>query len=216
MIDPNAALSPRVWAVAAIVMFAPVMVTFAVAPGIWWANYPGILFHLALFLLVPKLDAPDWAKAAGYAWLAIDVTTGVLTMNGVPHAIADYVRLGGHIFAGIWIVTASLPGTLPVRITGYIGGGWLFLFSFASPFLPLASLGPASIIVLIWLGFIAWQNARPDRTLQGSSPVKARLIVMLMAAGAAAGCHRTTTDAGSDVGANIADAHDNAADAMDN
>ena len=62
MIDPNASLSPRVLALAAIACFLPVMVTFAVAPGVWWANYPGILFHLALFLPVPKLEAPDWAK----------------------------------------------------------------------------------------------------------------------------------------------------------
>ena len=163
MIDPNASLSPRFWAAAAILLFVPVVITFAVAPGIWWANYPGILFHLSLFLLVPKLEAPDWAKAAGYAWLALDTTTGVLVMDGVPHLIADHVRLGGHIFAGIWIMTVSLPGSWPVRITGFLGGGSLFLFTFASPFLPMAALGPAGIIVVIWLAFIAWQNGTGPR-----------------------------------------------------
>ena len=158
MIDPNASLSPRTVASAAILLFMPVMVTFAVSPGVWWANWPGILFHLALFLLIPKLEAPDWAKAAGYGWLLLDVTSGTMVLDGVPHAIADYVRLSGHIFAGIWIVTVSLPGSLPVKITGFIGGSWLFLFTFASRFLPFNSLGPASIIVLVWLGFIAWQN----------------------------------------------------------
>ena len=158
MADPNSFLSTRVVALAAVAFFVPVMVSFAVAPGVWWVNYPGILFHLALFLLVPKLDAPDWAKAAGYGWLVLDVQAGVMGMNGVPHAIFDYVRLGGHIFAGMWIVTASLPGSVPVKVSGIISGAWLSLFSFVSPFFPLSALGPASLLVVVWLGFIAAQN----------------------------------------------------------
>ena len=154
----NSSFSARWPAIAAILLFLPVMVTFAMAPGVWWVNYPGILFHLALFLLVPKLDAPDWAKAAGYGWLVLDVQAGVMGLNGVPHAIFDYVRLGGHIFAGIWIVTASFSGSLPVKISGILAGGLMFLYSFASPFLPLKVLFPASIIVIIWLAFIAAQN----------------------------------------------------------
>ena len=154
----DSSFSARLPALAAILLFIPVMVTFAIAPGVWWVNYPGILFHLALFLLVPKLDAPEWAKAAGYGWLVLDVQAGVMGLNNVPHAIFDYVRLGGHIFAGIWIVTTSLRGSLPVKISGVIAGSLMFLYSFASPFLPLKVLFPASIIVIIWLGFIAAQN----------------------------------------------------------
>ena len=30
--------------------------------------------------------------------------------------------------------------------------------TFVSPFLPELALGPSSIIMLIWLGIIAWQN----------------------------------------------------------
>ena len=158
MVVSDSSFSARASALAAILLFLPVMVTFAVAPGVWWVNYPGILFHLALFLLVPKLEAPDWAKAAGYGWLVLDVQAGVMGLNGVPHAILDYVRLGGHIFAGIWIVTASLSGSIPVKVSGITAGSLMFLYSFASPFLPLQVLFPASIIVIIWLGFIAAQN----------------------------------------------------------
>jgi hypothetical protein len=158
MVDPNLSLTPRMLAIAAIVFFAPVVVTFAVAPGIWWADYPGILFHLSLFLLVSKLEAPEWAKMAGCSWLTLDVLTGAMTLNNVPHAIADYVRLGGHIFAGMWIVGVSLRGSRPVRIVGLVTGSWMSLYTFVSPFVPRTALAPASILVLVWLGLIAWQN----------------------------------------------------------
>ncbi|WP_407542512.1 hypothetical protein Q0M94_23255 (plasmid) [Deinococcus radiomollis] len=145
-------------AISALVCFAPVVVTFAVAPGVWWADYPGILFHLAMFFLVAKLPAPDWAKAAGYGWLVLDVMTGVLTLNHVPHATADFVRLGGHVFAGIWLVTSALSGSRPYKIIGVLTGAWLGGYTFLSPFLPMTVIGPTAIFFLIWLGIIAWQN----------------------------------------------------------
>ena len=156
--DPLRSISTRLFAVAAFACFAPVVATFAFAPGIWWADYPGILFHLAMFMLVSRLDAPDWAKAAGYGWLVLDVTTGVMTLNHVPHAIADFVRLGGHIFGGIWMATASLSGSRPVKITGVIAGLWLAGYTFVSPFLPMTFIGPTAILFLVWLAIIAWQG----------------------------------------------------------
>ena len=41
------------------------------------------MFHLAVFLLVVKMDVPDWAKAVGYGWLVPDMITAVLTLNHV-------------------------------------------------------------------------------------------------------------------------------------
>lgn len=163
MTDPIRSLSTRLIAGAALIFFAPVVATFAVAPGMWWADYPGMLFHLAMFLLVARLEAPDWAKAAGYGWLVLDVMTGVLTLNDVPHSIADFVRLGGHVFAGIWIATASLSGSRPVKVTGVVTGLWLSAFTFLSPFLPMKALGPASIVLLAWLAIIAWQDGSKAR-----------------------------------------------------
>lgn len=158
MNDPAASLSPRVLATAALLFFVPVVISFAVAPGKWWINYPGILFHLALFLLVPKLDAPEWARAAGYGWLLLDVTSGVMTMGNVAHDVAYFERYGGHIFAGIWITTVSLSGSRPVKITGVLAGALLFLYSFVARFVPPVALSVTSPLILIWLGFIAWQN----------------------------------------------------------
>ena len=158
MNDPAASLSPRVLATAALLFFLPVVISFGVAPGLWWMNYPGILFHLALFLLVSKLDAPEWARAAGYGWLLLDVTAGVMTMGNVAHDVAFFERYGGHVFAGIWITTVSLPGTRPVKIAGVLTGVLLFLYSFVARFVPPAALSATSPLTLIWLGFIAWQN----------------------------------------------------------
>ena len=170
MIDPARSLSVRSIAVAAFLFFAPVVISIIAVPDAAWVrNYPGILFHLALFLLVAKLEAPDWAKAAGYGWLVLDVMTAVLTLNGVPHEIYDYVRLGGHIFGGIWFATASLSGSRPVQVVGVINGVWLSGFTFASPFLSPKVLGPTSILTLVWLVIVAWQNGS-KKQLSGVSP----------------------------------------------
>jgi hypothetical protein len=157
-IDPIASVSPRAIALIAFFLFAPVVGSFRFAPGSRWPEYLGIVFHLSMFVLVSKLTAPDWAKAAGYGWLLLDVMTGALLINRVPHAIADHVRLGGHIFGGIWIVTASLQGSPAAMWIGLLAGTFLFGYTFVSPFLQPVWLSPASILVLTWLVIIAWQN----------------------------------------------------------
>ncbi len=80
-----------------------------------WVDYLGIGLHLANFMLVAKLEAPDWAKAAGYGWIILDVATGVMTLNDVPQSTALYIRLAGHIFTGIWIATVSLRGPIIMK-----------------------------------------------------------------------------------------------------
>jgi hypothetical protein len=134
MVDPLLLISPRVIALTAFVLFAPVVASFRLAPRSRWAEYVGIFFHLATFFLVAKLPAPDWARVAGSSWLLLDVTAGALNINRVPRAIGDHVRLGGHIFAGIWIVVASLQGSPMAMLTGLPAGSFLFRYTFASPF----------------------------------------------------------------------------------
>jgi hypothetical protein len=101
---------------------------------------------------------PKWARAAGYGWLLLDVAAGTLGINQVQPAIAQHVRLGGHIFAGIWIVMASLQGSLAAKLVGLPTGVILFAYTFASPFLPRVWLSPAAILMLVWLAILAWQN----------------------------------------------------------
>jgi hypothetical protein len=158
MVDPLLSISARDVALTAFILFAPVVASFRLAPGSRWAEYLGIFFHLATFFLVAKLPSPEWARTAGYGWLLLDVTAGALLINRVPRAVADYVRLGGHIFAGIWIAVASLQGSPAAMLTGLPAGAFLFGYTFASPFLRPVWLSPASILVLLWLLVIAWQN----------------------------------------------------------
>ncbi|NWC92875.1 MULTISPECIES: hypothetical protein [unclassified Pseudomonas] len=155
--------SARTCAIVAIAMFAPVVASYVWPMDRWWLDYPGILFHLAIFLLVPQLPAPGWAKAAGYGWLVVDVTVGVMTLNHVPSEIAMPIRLGGHIFAGLWIVNVSLLAIRPIKFTGLIAGGWLAAFSFVSPFVPKTALAPTALLMLLWLGLIAWHNGSTGR-----------------------------------------------------
>ena len=100
MVDPLLSLSVRTVSLIALSLFAPVVASFRFAPGTRWPGYVGIFYHLAVFLLVFKLPAPEWARAAGYGWLLLDVAAGILRINQVQPAIAQHVRLGGHIFAG--------------------------------------------------------------------------------------------------------------------
>jgi hypothetical protein len=150
--------SPRMCATTAILMFLPVVLSYVTGPGGAWLDYPGICFHLAIFLLVARLPAPEWARAAGYGWLVVDVMVGVMTLNHVPAEVAMPMRLGGHIFAGIWIVNVSLLAVRPIKLTGLVAGTWLAGYSFVSPFVPKTALAPTALLVIIWLGLIAWRN----------------------------------------------------------
>jgi hypothetical protein len=92
MVDPILSLSTRTVSLAAFVLLVPVVASFRLAPGIWWAEYVGILYHLTMFLLVFKLPSPEWARAAGYGWLRLDVMAGAFMINHVPRTIAGNVR----------------------------------------------------------------------------------------------------------------------------
>ncbi len=157
VVDPFRSLSPTWIALPALILFAVVVVSFSRPHRPWWTDYPGIIWHLLTFILVAKLDAPDWARAAGYGWLVIDVLVGVLTLNHVPAALYFPIRLGGHVFGGTWITMASLSGSPAMRIVGVIAGVWLAGYSFVSPFVSPKALGPDSILVIVWLGIIAWR-----------------------------------------------------------
>lgn len=53
---------------------------------------------------------------------------------------------------------ASLQGSLAAKLVGLPAGVILFVYTFASPFLPTVWLSPAAIFVGAWLAIIAWQN----------------------------------------------------------
>ncbi|GHJ47675.1 hypothetical protein Cs7R123_50170 [Catellatospora sp. TT07R-123] len=167
----------RTLALLPIVLFLPSVVSFAIAePGVVWPEYSGVFFHLAILFLINRMDAPAWAKAAGYSWIALDVLTGIMSINEVPYEITWPVRLGGHVFAGLWILMSSLSARdRAVRIVGAITGVWLGSFSFVANIAPEQLLYPASILIIAWFTLLAtrYQPAGDAAPTPAASPAAA-------------------------------------------
>src|SRR6188474_351044 len=62
-----------------------------------------LAFHLSLLPVVAALDAPDWAKASGYIWIAIDNVLTMTTYYGVGGELVTPMRMGIHLAAATWI-----------------------------------------------------------------------------------------------------------------
>jgi hypothetical protein len=153
----TASPSFRMLAIAPIILFIPSLVSFVVAePGVVWPEYTGVFFHLAILLLISRMEAPDWAKAAGYGWIALDVLTGIMSINEVPYDITWPVRLGGHVLAGVWIVMSSVHARpWPIRIVGSLTGLWLGAYSFVANIAPEPVLYPAAMLIIVWFVLLA-------------------------------------------------------------
>ncbi|GAA3208059.1 hypothetical protein ACFO1B_18850 [Dactylosporangium siamense] len=155
----------RTLALLPIVLFIPSLVSFAVSePGVVWPEYSGVFFHLAILFLVARMDAPQWAKAAGYSWIALDVLTGILSINDVPYEITWPVRLGGHVFAGLWIAVSSVHArSVAIRVVGVLTGVWLGAFSFVADVAPEEALYPAGLLIVVWFGLLAVRYEQDQR-----------------------------------------------------
>jgi hypothetical protein len=108
--------------------------------------------HLALLPVVAAMPAPNWARAAGYGWLAIDVILNIASLNGAEEPTVTSFRLGGHILAATWIGTASSAVTGPVRPTGLLLAALLVVHAFAAPWLPFWAIYPPFLLIPVWLG----------------------------------------------------------------
>ncbi|MEY9214797.1 hypothetical protein NI17_018035 [Thermobifida halotolerans] len=173
MLDPRRPyLSLRVVALLPLVLFFPAVVAFFVNPTVVWGEYLGVFFHLSILFLVSRLDAASWAKAAGYGWVTLDVLAGILMINDIPYDTAWAVRLGGHVLAGVWIVSSSLVSKVwPVRIVGVITGLWLASYSFVGDVLPESFLSPAGICILVWFALLAiFHRSTGERSAGSASP----------------------------------------------
>lgn len=149
-------LDVRWAAILPLVLFAPAVVAFFAAPDVWWGEYLGVFFHLAILWLIPRLDAAQWSRAAGYGWVALDVLAGILMINGVDHDTAWAVRLGAHVLAGVWIVSSSaVSRSWIVTVLGVVTGVWLGGYSLVAPQLGEEFLRPAGILILVWFASIA-------------------------------------------------------------
>lgn len=99
-------------------LFALTNVGMSQNPPPRWLEYAGLGFHLTLLPLAAQLPAPAWARAMGYAWIAIDSTVSGALLTGTPMAAAMPYRLGGHMLAGAWLAGASQALPTPARWLG--------------------------------------------------------------------------------------------------
>ena len=181
MLDPNRPyLSFRILAVLPIVLFTPTLVAFAVAePGVIWAEYPGVFFHLSILFVIFRMRTPTWTKAAGLAWITLDVLAGITSINGVPYDITWPIRLGGHVFAGTWIATSSLfAAHRSIRVVGVLTGVWLGGYSFVANIAPVPVLYPTSLLLVVWFALLAWRYdpRKPQPKMTGLSQERCKWL----------------------------------------
>ncbi|MFY1650979.1 hypothetical protein ACN27J_08785 [Solwaraspora sp. WMMB762] len=172
MFDPRRHYaSLRLVALLPLFLFLPAVIAFFVDPDVTWGEYLGVFFHLSILFLVSRLPAVPWAKAAGYGWVALDVLAGIMMINGIEYETAWAVRLGGHVLAGVWIVTSSLASHFwPVRVVGVLTGVWLAGYSFVGTHLAEEFLRPAGIMILVWFALLAtFDGNQPERPAVAAS-----------------------------------------------
>lgn len=136
-------------------LFAAVNVGMGAARGARWVEYTGLGFHLLLLPLAARLDAPDWARAMGYAWIAVDGTVSVALINGQSPEAPARARLGGHVLASVWIAAASQPLPARARLLGRALAACLGGHSLVAPFtrrpVLLYAAGP---LMVAWLAAV--------------------------------------------------------------
>jgi hypothetical protein len=147
-------------AFAAAILFAMRFVFFFLPPStaseVADGTLPGALLavaeHLLLFPLIAALPAPAWARAAGWGWLVIDMTTDIRALNGVPAATFLAMRYGGHIAAALWFTVAGWPARGAIRWIGLLYAldlaGYSFLAAYGVSFVVLV---PSAVLLPLWL-----------------------------------------------------------------
>ena len=123
----------------------------------------GVTSHLVLLPVVAALPAPGWVRAAGYAWIAIDVMLNVATINGADPVMVSALRLGGHVPAGLWIVAAAQEAGGAVAALGIPLGVVLAIHAIASPWIPAWVLFIPFVTIPVWLTIVGRHFARAAR-----------------------------------------------------
>jgi hypothetical protein len=147
--------------------FIPAVALYLINPGLKISHVLGIIFHMLVIFVVSRLPAPQWAKAAGYCGIALDITSGVMSLNNLPSDIALSLRLSAHLLSAMWFISASLlRKPLAIRILGVAEGLWIGLYTFFGSVLPITVLAPASVISVVWYGILAYKY--PTTPQEGS------------------------------------------------
>ena len=145
-------------AYAAAALFIALFVAFRVAgpnaSATGWVIVIGVVAvasHLVLLPVVGAIDIPSWARAGGYAWIAIDVMVSIATINGADGELMSALRLGGHVPAALWIAFAASRLGGAAREVGALLAALLTVHAFASPWIPMWVSYIPFVTIPIWL-----------------------------------------------------------------
>jgi hypothetical protein len=107
--------------------------------------------HLVLFPVIAALQAPRWARAAGYGWLVLDIATDIMQLNGADKTYLG-LRYGANVAAAIWIASAAWQSRGAIRVIGVIVALDLVIYSFIA-FVPFTFwvLIPSLVLLPLWL-----------------------------------------------------------------
>ena len=146
----------------AAVLFAILIILFNSIPNtVFPIAVVAVLFHVVLFPVVAFLPSTNWAKAAGYGWLILDIASNIMQLNGVDQQITSALRYGGHIPAIIWIIVVSLRCNTAIMIVGILQALIMGSYSFVAPWVPMWYLYPAMVLLIVWLLLIGRFVSRP-------------------------------------------------------
>lgn len=132
-------------------LFTVLVVLFNTMPQHIAVPVVAVAFHVVLFPVVAALPSADWARAAGYGWLVLDIAANIMYINNVDEQTTTALRYGAHIPAALWIITASLKGNRFMRVTGILQAVIMGSYSFIAPWAPMWVLYPAMLLLIIWL-----------------------------------------------------------------
>ena len=113
-----------------------------------------VAFHLLLLPVIANLAAPDWAKAAGYGWIVVDIACSIMTLNGVANSVTTALRYGGHVPAAVWIAAAAWNAGGAARYVGVALAVCLGGYSFLAPWVPFVGFVPAIVLMIAWLPLV--------------------------------------------------------------
>lgn len=102
------------------------------------------VYHISCLVLIFGLPSGPIPKIFGFIWIAVDTTLDIATLHGLDFAIIMPIRKGGHLFAGLWTLTAGLSMPIPIMIVGVVTGVALILDALVT--------GPAKLRQYIFYG----------------------------------------------------------------
>ena len=138
-------------------LFTVLVILFNTIPQHISVPVVAVAFHVVLFPVVAALPSANWARAAGYGWLVLDIAANIMYLNNVDEHTTTALRYGAHIPAVIWIITSSLKGNRLMQVTGILQAVIMGSYSFIAPWAPTWFLYPAMVLLIIWL-FLAGRH----------------------------------------------------------